>query len=119
MEVIRITLTVEVPEGLDVQLQTPRDNQATGPPAAVTAGRALEHARTLLEDLGYKDPARALEQFTPERIVEVCLAARSRLTELQNPAAYVNTVLRRGWKVRPSGNGGTDHGEGQAEEGQG
>ena len=59
------------------------------------------YARQLLESFGFHDVDKLLSQFAAERVIDVCTSARGR-TDLANPAGYINTVLRRGWRL-PAG----------------
>lgn len=110
MQTLSITITIQAPDDHTVHVQTTQpaatqpdlEPPQTPPPNLVQ--RQL-YARQLLTALKYQDPDAALATFAPQRIIDVCTAARAHLTKLANPAGYIHSTLTQGWKVSNAGNG--------------
>lgn len=108
-QVLRMTITIELPDGVTVQSESGAPSPAVGDVQGDDPESTADHARMLLGYLGFDNPDDVLSQYRPERIIEVCQAVGERRDALTNPAGYVNTALRKGWKF-PAARGGQEGG---------
>jgi len=67
--------------------------------AEAVAGNGHDaRARELLDAAGIHGVPQLLRQYAPDRIIDVCMYVRTR-QDLANPAGYIHTILRRGWRL--------------------
>jgi hypothetical protein len=105
MPKIVITVTLEYPPGVNVQVGQTPDNPGHGKPPESPEDEVYRRALRGLKKLGVRGPADILARFPPDRVLDVCIYVHNNRERIQKPGAYVNRMLRQGWAV-PKGNEG-------------